>query len=180
MPLWGMICKPSQNRNLQHSPRFEGLDCRIVDLDCERSCSRHHRLIPLTPISRNVLWGQGATGLRGMSNSIERHSIPHGHMYRFQPGRTNVWMHRFTRGPRMHTGMYAMTLPYVYPHSHPNIYLQPYVRLHVRLNGTTVCAHAPKTVRKPKPRYPCPYPRPAFPPCLRPSSPVVLGIGRAR
>ena len=50
----------------------------------------HHSLIPPTPIAGKVLWGQGTTGLTGLSNYLQQHS--HGHPYASQPGWMNVWI----------------------------------------------------------------------------------------
>ena len=69
-------------------------------------------------------------------------------------------------------------LPTLIP-EHLNIYLQLYVCLQRRLHVMTICTHACKTVCTPNPTYSCPYPCRAFPLCLFPSRPVVVGIGWA-
>src|SRR5882724_1317069 len=89
----------------------------IVNLDCERPGARG--IIPLTLLQK-MFFGAKVPLVCAIC-LIPYNGTQFTDMYRFQPGRTNIWMHRFTRGPRMHAGTYALTLAYVYPHSHPNI-----------------------------------------------------------
>src|SRR5882724_12856029 len=103
-------------------------------------------------------------------------------MYIFQPGRTNVWMYHFTRHPRMHAGTYAITLVCVYPHSHPNIrsYIcsYTYACTYACMEPPYVFTHAgPYTHQNPGSH--ARTHAALSPPCLRPSRPVVLGLGQA-
>src|SRR5882724_13114498 len=101
-------------------------------------------IIPTRYYTGNILC-QGAAGWRGMSDSLQRHSTPHGHPYARQSGWTNVWMHHLARGltyarrngchaPRVRTPTFT---PF-----HTNMLTQLYERLHARMHGTTVFTHA--------------------------------------